>query len=130
MKLLINSLVVISFFSVNALADCDFSKGITALPDGNYEYTKECNLAVGQMKQDLDVKTKQNLDLNSALSLKDLAIQKSDQRANLWMDTSFKLEDNITKYDSLRSKNEWLYFGLGFIAASVAMYAVARTIPR
>ena len=122
----ISFLLAVCMFANTAFADCDFSKGITKLPDGNYEYTKECHVHVGELVQDNDVKTQQVDKLNKALDLKDLAITKADQRTQLWMDTSLKLEDNIQKMDSLSKKNEWLYFGLGVLTTFAAGYAAAQ----
>lgn len=115
------------FLSNICLADCDFSKGISPLPDGNYKYSAECHLKVGQLVQDNSTKDKQIVDLKTAIDLKDLALQKSDQRAQLWMDTSFKLEDNIQKIDSFKNTNQWVYFGLGVLTMFAATYAASQS---
>jgi hypothetical protein len=111
-----------------AYADCDFSKGITPGPNKTFIYTEECHLAVGKLKQDNDTYKLQIADLTKAISLKDLALTKSDERTQLWMDTSSKLEDRVTKIDEMTKHNEWLYFGLGVLTTFAAGYAIARGV--
>lgn len=113
MKKIVYLVAAISVFSNMCFADCDFSKGITKLPDGNFEYSKECNLKVGQTVQDNAVKDQQVQDLTKAITLKDLAISDADQRAANWMNTSVKLEKNIQEMNSLKKDAEYIYFGLG-----------------
>jgi hypothetical protein len=109
-----------SLFSNIALADCDFSRGISPNADGSYTYTKECNLKVGQIVQDNKTKDQQIQDLNKAVDLKTLATQKADQRADLWMNTSLKLEDSVQKVEAYKKQNEYVAFGLGILAAFAA----------
>ena len=127
---------IISVFLISVLfcnysfATCDFSKGITSLPDGNYEYSKECHLAVGQLVQDNATKDVQIQDLTKAISLKDLAIKASDDRATLWSNTSQNLENRLQKVDSLQSKNQLLMFALGAFTVIGAGFMTARLIGR
>lgn len=125
------SLVLLFAFSANvALADCNFKTDITLLSDGGYRYSKECHIHVGELVQDNSIKDKQIGDLNKAITLKDLAIGKETQRADLWMKTSLDLQDRMVKIDDLKSKNEWLYFGLGVITTVGAGYMASRLIQR
>lgn len=110
--------LTVLLFANTAFGACDWSK-IKDNGDGTYTYSRELNLCVGQMKQDLEIANKQVLDLTKAFELKDRALQLSNTNVALWMDTSIKLNDNIQKYQDLRSRNQWLYFGLGFAAAYV-----------
>jgi hypothetical protein len=111
-KIICTILAALMFCNV-AYADCDFSTGVTKLSDGSYKYTTECHLAVGQLVQDNQTKTLQIADLKKAITLKDLALTEADQRTQLWMDTTFKLENNINKIDSYKNTNQWVYFALG-----------------
>lgn len=112
MKKVIALLLMTTFVSNIAWADCDFST-VTKNSNGTYTYPEACHLKVGQLVQDNVVKTQQIADLTKAISLKDLAIKASDARAQLWMTTSGNLEDRLQKVDKLEKSNEWLFFGLG-----------------
>lgn len=125
MKNFVAFIMVLLMLPFQALAECDFSTGITKTEQG-YLYTKECHIAVGQMKYDLGVKDLQIDKLNKALDLKDLALTKADQRADLWMNATFKLEDRINTIDSMRSTNNWMYFGLGVLTVFAAGYAASQ----
>lgn len=127
MKKLISILVVICLlFPKVTFADCDFSTGITKGPNDTYIYTKPCHLQVGQMVQDVKDKDTKVNDLLQAITLKDLAITAADKRAQLWNDTSIKLEERIQKVDSLTSSNGVLYFGLGVLTTIATAWAIAR----
>jgi hypothetical protein len=119
-------LLAICMFANTAFADCDFSTGISPNQDGSYKYSKECHLKVGSLVQDNQTKDQQIDKLTKAIDLKDLALTKSDQRAQLWMDTSFKLEDDVQKMNRLKSDNQWIYFGLGVLTTFAAGYAAAQ----
>ena len=121
-------LVAMSLFSNLAFGECDFSTGITPLSDGGYRYSKECHIKVGENKRDLDIANKQVENLNKALDLKTLALDKSDQRIDLWRDTTFRLEDRINKIDDTYKANQWLYFGLGALTMFAAGYVAAKAI--
>jgi hypothetical protein len=76
--------------------------------------------------QDNKVQTQQLTDLTKAISLKDLALKDSDQRATDWMNTSGTLEKRLQEVDSLEKKNDLLYFGLGVVMTSLAVFGAAR----
>lgn len=125
MKKFIAVLIIACIMPLSAFADCDYSK-ITKNDNGTYTYTRELHLCVGQMKQDLDIATKQNLKFTKALELKDLALTKADQRADMWQQTAFKLEDRITTIDGMRTSNQWLMFGFGMVTMFAASYAASQ----
>lgn len=110
----------------SALADCDFSTGITKQSDGKFLYLKECHIAVGQMKIDLDAANVQLEEYRKAIDLKDLALVKTNERSNLWMDTTFKLQDRMNTVDSLKSKNEIIYFGVGILFTGLAVWGAGQ----
>lgn len=119
------SLIFITMlFSNFAFAECDYSK--IQKTDGGYLYTKEIHLCVGEMKQDLEVSDAQNKKYVKALYFKDIALDKADERAELWRNTSYKLEDRMQTMDSLRKTNQWIYFGLGVLTMSAAVYAAGQ----
>lgn len=128
MKKIIASLILLCFISNIAVADCDFSTGAKKTDHNTYEYTIDCHIAVGQMKQDLEVAKRQLTDLTQAITLKDLAITKSDQRAQLWMSTSADLESRLQKVDSLEKGNQWIFFGLGALTVLGAGFMASRLL--
>ena len=126
MNKVISSLLLICFTSNIALADCDFKTGITPGPNKTFIYSEECHLKVGQLVQDNAVQLAQIADLNKAITLKDLAITTSDSRIALWSSTSDNLEQRLQRVDSMQSKNEFIYFGLGILATIGVGFAVAK----
>jgi hypothetical protein len=113
--------------STNAMATCDFS-AIKKTGDDSFVYTKELHLCVGQMKQDLEVAQKQIVDLTGAIQLKDLAIQKADERTQLWRDTTLNLNDRLGKVEELKSGNEKLMFALGIATTIAAGFMTAKLL--
>ena len=128
MRKIISFLLVLSLFSQAALADCDFKTGVTPGPNKTFVYSEECHLKVGQLVQDNKTKDAQIADLTKAISLKDLALTKADERTQLWMTSADALTDRVTKIDSEVKHNEWLYFGLGVLTTFAAGYAIARGV--
>lgn len=130
MKKLISVILTLCLFSNFAFADCDFSKGITKLPDGNYEYSLECHLKVGQLVQDSAVKDKQIQDLTTALDLKNAALTIADQRVALWEKTS---DDELSRLNTMESDqhhDNTLAFALGVATTFLAAYAAGQVIHR
>lgn len=125
MKKLISYSLLIMMSANIALADCDYSK-VVKNGDGTFTYTKELHICVGQMKQDLEIATSQIVDYKKAIELKDLAIKLSGDRSDLWMNTSFKLQDRMNTIEDLKSKNNWLYYGLGIASGFVAVWAAGQ----
>lgn len=126
MKRIVSIVAAMSLFSNVCFAECDFSTGVTANADGTRTYTKECHVKVGQLVQDNATKDQQINDLNKAITLKDLSITTADQRADNWMNTSLKLEENVQKMDSLKNTNQWIYFGLGVLTVFAAGMAASQ----
>jgi hypothetical protein len=110
----------------SASGSCNWSTGIKLLPDGNYEYNKECHLEVGSLVQLTTIQKQQIADYTKAISMKDLAIQQSDSRATLWSNTSASLEGRLQKVDQLEKDSSWLYFGLGILVMGVAVFGAAK----
>lgn len=128
MKKSILTFIAFTVMANISLADCDYSK--IQKVEGGYLYTKELHLCVGEMKQDLDIANQQKEKLIKAINFKDLAIAKADQRADMWMNTSLKLEDRINKIDSIKTNNQYLYFGLGVLTMFAAGYMAGQIYKR
>lgn len=128
MKLLSLILSIVMVSNV-AFADCQFTN-LVHNTDGTVTYSKADHVCVGQIVQDDATKTQQVQDLSKAITLKDLAITKSDERAKNWMDTSLKLEDNIQKIHSVQKQEEWIWFVLGAITVIGTGFALSSVTNR
>lgn len=126
MKTFVSALLIALTFSNFAVADCNFATDITKNDNGTYTYTKECHIAVGVMKRDLDSDDAQLAEYQKVIDLKDLALTKSNANSQLWMDTSFRLQDRMNSVDSLSSKNQLLTFGLGVVFTGLAVWAAGQ----
>jgi len=127
MKKILSSVLLFCILSNNVVADCDWTQ-IKKNPDNTYTYSEKLHLCVGQLVQDNKALNLQVGDLTKALTLKDLALTKSDERTQLWMNTSDQLTDRMTKIDEVYKHNEWLYFGLGVATTFLAGFAAAKLI--
>lgn len=108
-------------YPARVFADCDFSTGITKT-DAGYLYTPECHKKVGKLVADLKDRETEVGKLNDSIKLKDLAIDTHERRAQLWMDTSMKLEDRVNTIDKYNATSHWLYFGLGVVLTGAAVW--------
>jgi hypothetical protein len=119
------SLILAFLLTFQVFADCDFST-IKQIDDNTFQYSKVCHLLVGQLvKNEADRKQQIEL-LNQSIQLKDLAIQKSDERITLWRDTSYKLEDRLQKQDQYQNYTRWGYFALGAAAIVLGGWAAGQ----
>lgn len=112
-------------FCNSAFSNCDFSK-IIKNEDGTYTYSKELHICVGELKVDNEVKSEQISEYKKAIELKDLAILKAQERADLWMDTSYTLENKLQKAYTIKNRNYIVYYGLGILTMSVAVWGAGQ----
>jgi hypothetical protein len=106
-------------------AECNYSLGIQKVENG-YLYTDECHAEVGKKLMDLKDREKQ-IDLyKEVISLKDLQISKEQQRADLWKNTTFKLEDRMMSIRRWDRWEDWLYFGAGVLVMSAATWGAGQ----
>lgn len=111
---------------LRAMADCNWATDIKKNPDGSRTYTEECHIVVGKNIKELELRREQVEALNQTIQLKDLAILKLEQRNEIWMNTSIKMNDSLNSYERLRSTNYALYFGLGVVATSLAVWGAGQ----
>jgi hypothetical protein len=124
MKNLIKLLLCL-MLSSQAFAVCD-STDIKKNDDGSYNYGKDCHIEVGHVFKELDIRRQQIEELKDALVLKDSLTVKLEQRNQLWMDTSFKLNDKIQSYEKYKSDNQWISFGLGALTVILSGWALGQ----
>jgi len=122
MKKVVSIILALSLFPSYAFADCDWSL-ITPGPNKTFVYPELCHQQVGIMKQS-------NMDLQKALDAEKDATKQADIRAENWMNTSLKLEDQFQKVDTLQKSNDKLYFGLGALTVILTGFLVASLTHR
>lgn len=126
MKKLLSSLVLVSLLTPQVgLADCNYATDIKKVEQG-YLYTTECHKKIGKIVKNEDKRKEQVDKLEKVIELKDLALDKSHERIELWRDTSFKLEDRVNAIDNMKERNKWLYFGLGIVVMGLATYGAGQ----
>lgn len=120
------AIALIASIPLQAMADCDFSTGIEKLPDGRFAYSSECHKKVGKMVA--DEKDRQEQLAQKEIQLKDLGVQLDAQvkSRQLWMDTSMKLEDRVNQMETMKSTNQWLYFGIGVLTTGLAVWGAGQ----
>lgn len=110
-----------------SFSECNWSN-IKKNNDNTYTYSEELHLCVGELVRDNKNKDEQISNLTKSISLKDLALQTSDKRVEMWMDTSLKLEDRVNKVDSMQKTNNFLFFGAGILTTILAGFMTARIL--
>lgn len=118
--------LAISLFlsSVPAHASCDWSRDIKENPNGTFTYTRDCHIEAGRNFKSVSLLNEKIDLLEKKIEFKDLQISKYDERTQLWMDTSFKLNDKLMTYEATKKNDFWISFGLGVLTVIAAGYAV------
>lgn len=121
--LISNYLILTNLYS----NECNFKTGIKHNPTNNtYIYTKECHLKVGELViENTEYETKFK-DLNDAITLKDLVIEKEEQRIKLYQDNYFKLEDRVMNIEKVNKWENRLYFISGILLMVGAGFLVGQ----
>lgn len=121
--------LLVCVISLQSFALCD-SKDIIKNENGTYTYSRDCHLEVGKTFKELELRKQQIDELKASLILKDSLTVKLEQQSQLWMDTSFKLNDKIQKYEQYKSDNQWVTFGAGVLTTVLAAWAVGQAAGR
>lgn len=112
-------------FNSTAYAICD-SKDIQKQEDGSYKYSKECHTEVGKTFNALEKREQQVEKLEKVIELKDLSLDKSYERIDMWRETTYKLEDRVNTMEEMKKNNEVLYFILGMAVTGLAVYGAGQ----
>jgi len=119
--------LLIMFMSIQfVMADCDFST--IKETDQGYLYSQECHRQVGKLVKDEAERKEQIAKLNKSIELKDLVIDKQEERIKLWMDSTEKMEDRVNSIEKWKSTNQWLYFGLGVVTTSLSVWLASKAM--
>lgn len=126
MKGFINFVLIISmFFSNVTFADCKWAEGVKKV-EGGYLYSNECHGRVGKMVQDLEDRETEVVNLRKGLELKDLVIQKADERIISWRNESYEQYDRLQKEIDHSRKNDMLWFALGIFVTGAAVWGAGH----
>ena len=126
MKKIINMALIISMLlSSTAFADCQWARDIKKT-DSGYLYTPECHGQVGIIVKDNDDLKTEVVSLRKGLELKDLVVQKADERVILWRNESYEQFDRLQKQTEAAHRNETLYFILGIVVTGAAVWGAGQ----
>lgn len=118
--------VILFILIINtSFADCDWST-IKNNTDGTYIYSKECHIEVGKVLEERDRLVSDKENLNKALELKDLALETSFKRVELWKDYSYRTEDRLISYEKGKKYSDWAFFGLGIATVLASGWALGQ----
>ena len=108
----------------NALASCNVSD--IKKVNGIYHYPVDCHIEFGKLRKTEKERQAQIKHLNESVRLKDLAIDKSNQRIEIWQNATYKVEDRLIKLEKNTGTIKWVYFGLGILTMTAATYGASK----
>lgn len=109
-----------------SLASCNPKDIFKDVSKNTYIYPIDCHVEFGQLRQDEEERKKQIEHLKKSIELKDLAIDTSNSRIELWQKTTYKMEDRLLTIERNNDKIKWIYFGLGILVMGGATYGASR----
>lgn len=109
----------------NAIAACN-PRDIKEQANGTFVYPVECHVEFGRLIQVEKERKKQIEHLKESIKLKDLAIDTSNARIQNWQTATYKVEDRLLKIERNNDRMKWVYFGLGIIVMSGAVYTAKQ----
>lgn len=112
----------------HALAVCDFANDIKEGPNNTYIYSKDCHIEVGKTVKSASLLGSKIDLMEKQLDLKDLQISKYEERTQLWMDTSMKMNDKLAAYENRKNQDFWVSFGLGVSVTILSVWAAGQII--
>ena len=124
--LIVCIVMMVSLVSQTVLASCNPKDIKKDTSTGSYIYPVDCHVEFGQLKQDEEERKKQISHLKESIKLKDLAIDTSNSRIELWQNTTYKMEDRLLKIERNNDRMKWIYFGLGILVMTGATYGASQ----
>jgi hypothetical protein len=106
-------------------AACEVAK-IKKQQDGTYSYPVDCHADYGRLKKVEVEREKQVALLNKTIELKDLALDTSLKRVEIWQKSTYKVEDRLLKFERNSDTMKWIYFGLGILTMSAAVHGASK----
>lgn len=117
--------LVLSLIGQSAFGACDWSQ-IRKDRDGNYTYSPELHLCVGELVRDNKLKDEEIVHLKRAVELSDLALTKSQAQNEAWLNSSIKVQDQLLKYQNASEMDGWLKFSLGVAVTALAVFGAGQ----
>ena len=105
--------------------ECKWAEGVKKTDQGHL-YSDACHARVGVMVKDNDDLKTEVVNLRKGLELKDMALDKADQRVVLWRNESYEQFDRLQKQTDAAHKNETLYFILGIVVTGAAVWGAGQ----
>lgn len=112
--------------STSVFADCDFKKDITEDTSGNFTYSRECHIEVGKAVKSVPLLRSKVSSLEKKIELKDMMLEKQEERVREWVNTSMHAHATVMSYESARSRDNIMYFGLGIGVAVLSVWAAQK----
>jgi len=110
----------------NAHASCNVKTDIVKQANGTRIYSLDCHKMVGKLIQDEKDRKEQIEHLNKTISLKDLSLDLSHKRADLWQKEADNQYNLLQKHAKMRRYSTYLLFGGGVLAGFAAVWAAGQ----
>ena len=122
------TVLMVSLVSQQSLASCNPRdiKQQNYYGEPRYAYPVDCHIDYGRLRKAEPLYKKQVKELKKSIEIKDLALKYSNERVENWKKTTYKLEDKLLKLEKNNDRMKWVYFGLGIIVMSGAVYTVKQ----
>lgn len=118
-------LAMVLLANQTVLANCN-PKDIKEQANNTFIYPVDCHVDYGRLRNIEQKRQKQIEYLNKTIELKDLALDYSNKRIELWQDSTYKLEDRLLKIERNNDKLKWIYFGIGIAVMGGAVWAAGQ----
>lgn len=130
MKRLISSLCLVTLL-YNPLYACDW--GSIQSQGSSYIYTADCHKEVGKLVNKVKELESANLErqkeserLYGAIKMKDLALDKADQRIMTWRNETYSQHERLLRHEKMSKYNDWAYFGGGVLITILSVWAAGQ----
>ena len=122
------TVLMVSLVSQQSLASCNPRdiKQQNYYGEPRYAYPVDCHIDYGRLRKAEPLYKKQVKELKKSIEIKDLALKYSNERVENWKKTTYKLEDKLLKLEKNNDRMKWVYFGLGIIVMSGAVYTAKQ----
>ena len=124
LKYLTLLVVTLTLTMQSVLATCNWS---SIKQKGNtFIYSKECHLEVGRLVKTSKIKEEQVKKLNETIKLRELSLDYSNKRVDLWKKTTFEVEDRFNKQVRIGSLGNKMYFVGGVLLTILSVWGAGQ----